>query len=66
MRVVSLDDVLWQIEDQIKRAKQDGLDKPTESSAPLDLNLLTGGILRRRRGQKGTRDGGSPSPFLGI
>jgi hypothetical protein len=41
VRVVSLDDVLWQIEDEIKRAKQDGLDKPTESSAPVDLALLT-------------------------
>jgi hypothetical protein len=41
VRVVSLDDVLWQMEDEIKRAKQSGLDKPTEPAAPIDLNLLT-------------------------
>jgi len=39
-RVVSLDDVLWQIEDQITRAKQQGLDSPTAAAAPVNLDNL--------------------------
>jgi hypothetical protein len=41
LQVVELDDALWQIESEIKRAKQRGLDKdPAELAAPIDPDRL--------------------------
>lgn len=45
LQVVELDDALWQIESEIKRAKTKGLDKPAEEPpTPVDLGELAPNI----------------------